>query len=779
MMLHLRRNLFFLLTGFVIIISTAQSVSQSILRVEGDLAIAPLPVSMVSEEGSFIFNERTWILVDSFPGWTFDPVQVFRNVFKRKSGYVFNMPGNVIPRPGETNIIRIIRDEKVVHPEGYILSVTPSGITIKASTEQGVFYAFQTLRQIMRMDALPDTKTDHREWQIPAVEISDFPLFEYRGLHLDVCRHFMPLEFVKKYIDLLAYYKMNRFHWHLTDDQGWRIEIKQYPRLQEIAAWRDETLIGHYRETPDRYDGKRHGGYYTQDEIREVVAYASLRGVTIIPEIEMPGHSLAVLSAYPELACTPGPFKAATTWGVFDDVLCPSEETFTFLQNVLDEVISLFPSSYIHIGGDECPKTRWEESAFCQEMMKAKGLKDEHELQSYFIQRIEKYLNSKGRNIIGWNEILEGGLAPNATVMSWQGMSGGIAAAKAGHDVIMTPGTHCYFDHYQADPAFEPIAIGGLTTLEKVYAFNPVPTSLTAKEATYILGGQGNLWTEYIDTPEHAEYMAYPRAIALAEALWTPAERKDWSAFVLRLNSHLERLDGQHVNYAKRLSVPSVKIWSGLEGLKLTWNTDLAAQRISFTRDTTSENWETALTGETTLFSEPGPVFYKTDRSEMKKLSYTPTLTRQATISTSQPASASYPGRQGVATLIDGLKGKADFNGEDWCAWNGKPFSLEIDFKGEISPDSIRIGLLANAGAWIYFPQSIDIQYSVDNMTYSKASSWNPGEMTTGREEVKLRLSPARFRYLKLTISPLSSIPAGKPGAGRTAWTFLDEIAVY
>jgi hexosaminidase len=265
-----------------------------------------------------------------------------------------------------------------------------------ASSDQGVFYAFQTLRQMMRMDALPDAKGVQRNWEVPAVEITDYPQFAYRGLHLDVCRHFMPLDFVKKYIDLLAYYKMNRFHWHLTDDQGWRIEIKQYPKLQEIAAWRDETLMGHYKETPDRYDGTRHGGYYTQDEIREVVAYASRLGVTIIPGIEMPGHALAALSAYPELGCTPGPFKAATTWGVFDDVMCPNEETFTFLQNVLDEVMELFPSKYIHIGGDECPKTRWKESDFCQELMESEGLKDEHELQSYFIQRIEKYVNSKG-----------------------------------------------------------------------------------------------------------------------------------------------------------------------------------------------------------------------------------------------------------------------------------------------------------------------------------------------------------------------------------------------
>ncbi len=758
---------------------TGQSLPSSPEPVRGDLNIAPLPAMMEAKQGSFVIDDKTFILMESFAPFSFDPLSVFREVFRRKSGYAINEPGNVSPRPGTKAMIVVAKAAAPFNKEGYSLKIGPSGIYISAANEQGIFYAFQTLRQIMRMDALPDAKGEQRTWMLPAVDINDYPQYSYRGLHLDVCRHFMPVDFVKKYIDLLAYYKMNRFHWHLTDDQGWRIEIKRYPKLQEVAAWRDQTLIGHYKETPDRYDGTRYGGYYTQEEIKAVVAYAMERGVTIIPEIEMPGHAQAALAAYPELGCTPGPFNVAQTWGVFDDVFCPNEETFTFLQNVLDEVMALFPSPYIHIGGDECPKTRWKESAFCQDLMKREGLKDEHELQSYFVRRIEQYINSKGRNIIGWDEILEGGLAPNATVMSWRGMSGGIEAAQSGHDVIMTPGTHCYLDHYQADPAFEPLAIGGLTTLEKVYSFNPIPSKLNAEEAKHILGAQGNLWTEYIDSPGKAEYMAYPRAIALAEVLWTPAIRKDWKGFVQRLNAHLERLDGMKVNYARRLKVPEAGIQSGRKGLELTWKTDLPGQSIYFTRDSSSQAWDSAMSGDATLFVDPGHIYYKTDNSGIKEINYQPSKIRNATLSTSIPPSGSYPGRQGILTLGDGLTGKADFNGEDWCAWNGDPFTIEVSFDSPTTIDSITLGLLSSTGSWIHLPQSVEIEGSKDMKTYERIDSRVPGNLPAGRNQITFRIPATSLKSLRITISPLKSIPEGKPGAGHTGWTFIDEIGVY
>lgn len=442
-----------------------------------------------------------------------------------------------------------VTGDSTLHTEGYDLVIDRDGIRITAGTRAGLFYGTQTLMQIL----------ESHPGEVPHVKITDYPRFAYRGLHLDVGRHMFPSDFIKKYIDLLAHHKMNRFHWHLTEDQGWRIEIKRYPKLQEIAAFRKETVIGHAttakRKNPQSFDGKPYGGYYTQDEIRDIVQYARERHVTIIPEIELPGHALAALSAYPDLGCTGGPYEAATTWGVFDDVFCAGkEETFAFLEGVMDEVIALFPGKYIHIGGDESPKTKWEKCPHCQKRIKAEKLKDEHQLQSYFIQRMEKYLNSKGRQIIGWDEILEGGLAPNATVMSWRGEEGGIAAAKQNHDVIMTPGNWCYFDHYQdSAEENEPLAIGGYTPVREVYEYEPVPPQLSEAEAKHVLGAQGNVWTEYMKTSDHVEYMVYPRACAMAEVVWSPKESRNFEQFRKRLEPHLQRLERRGVNFATHI----------------------------------------------------------------------------------------------------------------------------------------------------------------------------------------------------------------------------------
>jgi hexosaminidase len=437
--------------------------------------------------------------------------------------------------------------------EGYTLRIDKDGVTLAAARPAGLFYGAWTLSQLLPPEVLGDGVLGDgvaadAVWTLPAVEITDAPRFPYRGMHLDVARHMFPVAFVKRYIDLLAMYKMNTFHWHLTEDQGWRIEIKKYPKLTEISAFRKETQVKKQRR-PFVGDGKRYGGFYTQDEVREVVAYAAERYVTVIPEIEMPGHSTAVLAAYPELGCTEGPFEVAMTWGVFEDIYCPSEETFQFLENVLTEVMELFPSRYIHIGGDEAPKTAWEKSELAQAVIEREGLKDEHELQSYFIRRIEAFLLKNGRRLVGWDEILEGGLAPEATVMSWRGMEGGIAAAREGHDVIMTPTSHVYFDYYQAEKSKEPLAIGGLTPLEKVYDFEPVPAELTAEEGKHVLGAQGNVWTEYMKTTEYVEYMVFPRLLALAEVVWSPRQERNWMDFKRRLPEQLERLGQLGVNY--------------------------------------------------------------------------------------------------------------------------------------------------------------------------------------------------------------------------------------
>ncbi len=453
--------------------------------------------------------------------------------------------------PRDAIVLRLDAASGTASREAYRLEVGAGGIVISATDPAGLFYGVQTLRQLLPPPGSGVAPV------VPAVLIEDSPRFPWRGLHLDVGRHLFPVAFLKRYIDLLAAHKLNVFHWHLTEDQGWRIEIRKFPRLTEVGAWRKETVLG---KNFDPYvgDGVPYGGFYTRAEVREVVAHAAARFVTVVPEIEMPGHSVAALAAYPALACTAGPFEVRTTWGVSGDIYCPKEETFDFLEGVLAEVLALFPSRFIHVGGDEAPKASWEASPVAQEVIRREGLKDEHELQSWFIRRIERFLAARGRRLIGWDEILEGGLPAGATVMSWRGVAGGIEAARQGHDVVMTPTSHLYFDYYQGDPAQEPLANGGLVPLERVYAYEPVPAELDAAAARHVLGAQGNVWTEYLKSPAAVEYMAWPRALALAEVTWSPKERRDWPDFVARLPVSLAWLDAWGVNYR----VPDV---AGLE----------------------------------------------------------------------------------------------------------------------------------------------------------------------------------------------------------------------
>jgi hexosaminidase len=433
--------------------------------------------------------------------------------------------------------------------ESYTLVIDNSGIQIISPSYVGLFWGFQTLRQLFPSEI--EAGASLTDVELPHLKIEDEPRFKYRGMHLDVCRHFFSVADVKSYIDLLVMHKFNVFHWHLTEDQGWRIEIKSLPKLTEISSQRSETVI--YKNWGE-YDGVPYGGYYTQEQIREIVKYAEERFITVIPEIEMPGHALAALAAYPELGCTGGPYSVGTTWGVFDDVFCAgNEQTFEFLEKVIDEVCEMFPNSpYIHIGGDECPKTRWENCPKCQQRIKTEGLADEHELQSYFVQRMGKYINTKDKRIIGWDEILEGGLAPDATVMSWRGEEGGIAAAQLHHDVIMTPNPYCYFDHYQSeDTENEPFAIGGFTNCEKIYKWNPIPLELNDEQRNYIIGVQANVWTEYIKDISHVQYMVLPRMAALSEVAWSKNIDQDYLLFKKRLQSMFERYRNAGYNFAK------------------------------------------------------------------------------------------------------------------------------------------------------------------------------------------------------------------------------------
>ena len=517
------------------------------------LSVIPQPVRVEPGAGVFTLTASTAITTDA----------ATREVGATLAAYLFPATGYRLPVRaaavgGGARAIAIRIDTSLARlgDEGYRLDVTPAAVSIRAFKPAGAFYGVQTLRQLLPPEIFREATVSGVTWTVPAVSIEDSPRFVWRGAHLDVGRHFMPKEFVKKYIDLLALHKMNRFHWHLTEDQGWRVEIKKYPRLTEIGGWRSGTLIGRQRGYADstqwRFDGERHGGFYTQDDVREIVAYAAARFVTIVPEIEMPGHAQAAISAYPERGNTGNTIDVGRRWGVYPGILNADEETIRFMQDVLTEVLALFPGRYVHIGGDEAPKVEWQASPRAQARIRELGLKDEHELQSYFIRRMDEFLTAQGRSLVGWDEILEGGLAPNAVVMSWRGTEGGIAAAQADHDVVMTPTSHTYFDYYQSrDTLTEPMAIGGYLPLETVYGYEPVPAELTPAQARHVLGSQGQLWTEYMPGPRQVEYMAFPRLCALAEVVWTPPARKDFADFSARLTTHLKRLAILDVNYRK------------------------------------------------------------------------------------------------------------------------------------------------------------------------------------------------------------------------------------
>jgi hexosaminidase len=513
--------------------------SSAALSQAHEINIIPKPRSVQLGTGTFNLTADTQIV--ALKSKDRDLGEALQRYIKGDAGLALKVASKASKK--SNNIFVSTSDDVVASDGRYTIEIESGRVVLHSPNSDGLFYAIQTFRQLLPIGSRSSVN-------IPVLKIDDANRFRYRGMHLDISRHFQPVEFVKRYIDLMSQYKFNYFHWHLTDDQGWRIEIKKYPKLTEIGSKRPET-VKERNLTPYIGDGIPHSGFYTQKEIKDVIAYAKERHITIIPEIELPGHASAALAAYPQLGCKKDyQYKVQTTWGIFKEVFCPTDGTFEFLEDVLDETMKLFPDSpYIHIGGDEVLKDHWKESAFVQELKKRENLKDEHEVQSYFVRRIEKFINSKGKKIIGWDEILEGGLAPNATVMSWRGMKGGIEAAKSKHDVIMTPTDFVYFDYGQGDPAYEPLNIGSYVPLEKVYSFDPVPKELTDEEAKYVIGGQANVWTEYIKTPSHVEYMAFPRMIALSEVLWSPPEQKNYADFLRRLNYQLTRLDAQGVNY--------------------------------------------------------------------------------------------------------------------------------------------------------------------------------------------------------------------------------------
>ncbi len=740
------------------------------------LSVIPIPARMTVHGSVFRVRPDSRIAVVSPDSELAQVASYAANVL----GAITGVPLRVVIGAGRAHDIHLSvkKDSAADRTEAYNLTVTPRGVRITSSGAPGVFYGIQTLRQLLTAGVPEKDASEREHWtSIPCVVIEDHPRFGYRGMHLDVGRHFFPVDSVKKYIDILAMHKMNRFHWHLTEDQGWRVEIKTYPLLTSVGAW---------RAVPD---GSVYGGFYTQDEIRDVVRYARERYVEIIPEIEMPGHSLAALAAYPGLSCTGGPFDVGTRWGVYDDVFCAgNDRTFEFLQNVLSEICGLFPGRYVHIGGDEVPKTRWKECPRCQERIRAEGLKDESELQSYFITRIEKFLNSRGRRVIGWDEILEGGLAPEATVMSWRGIDGGLAAARQGHDAIMTPSTHCYFDYYQGNQALEPRAIGGFTTIRKVYTYEPIPPGLTAAEQKHILGAQGNVWTEYIETFERVQYMALPRLCALAEVLWSPEDRRSWEDFASRLPAHFSRLAAHRINSARSLFSVNAKalLDPAIPALDVHLECEYLRANLRYTLDGTEPTPESpeyvgpvrlaststlraaAFEGKSCL-STPSTIHYRFSRATGKAVRLTP------------PHSAIYTAG-GSLGLTNGVFGSRNLGDGNWQGFEGTDVEAVVDLGRSQEVSRIGVNFLQNSVSWVFLPAAVSFAVSSDGESYLHVAEFTNDTPLDTKEPFIKGLAkvcePTWARYVRITARAIRVCPPWHPGAGKKAWLFLDEIQV-
>ena len=740
---------------FILVFIASQSFAQQII---------PKPNTIKELNGKLTFSKYHVIYDAEFK----EEAQLLIDYLDQK-----NIEQEVNNNESLSTSIYLNKKENQSNNEAYDLTIDKN-IEISAHSSAGIFYGIQSLIQLIG--------NQQKQIELNTVEINDIPRFEWRGMHLDCSRHYFPVQFIKKYIDILALHKMNTFHWHLTDDQGWRIEIKKYPLLTEIGSKRHETMVDKNFE-PYIGDNKEYEGFYTQEEIKDIVQYAAERHITIVPEIEMPGHAVAALTAYPEFSCNRTPLDVYTKWGVSDDVFCVKDSTFEFIYDILHEVMDLFPSKYIHIGGDEVPKTRWKVCKNCQAVIKQNQLKDEHELQSFFIKKIDSFVTAQGRNIIGWDEILEGGLAPNAAVMSWRGEEGGIEAAKQKHNVVMTPGSHCYFDHYQGNKKTEPLAIGGYTTLEKVYSYNPIPDALNMEEAQYVLGAQGNVWTEYIPTPEHAMYMALPRLCALSEVLWTYPKQKNYTEFVTRIIQQMKLLDELKINYSKAIYDVDIvtKIQNNTNKIELI-NT-IPNTKIRYTINSTAPNVSSAIYSKPILIKETSLIQAGLfdDEKLIGKINVQSINFNKATAKplelTTLPDKRYSTG--GTNTLIDGIVGSIPWTGKEWLGWLGEDMEANLNLTQLEIVKKIKISFLKATESWIHLPSQLYIKTSNDGIRYKTLKTLNEFDI----EEIYKNggayfTGNIKTKYIKIVAPSRHVIPKGFQGAGEKGWMFCSEIIV-
>ncbi|WP_138989903.1 family 20 glycosylhydrolase [Larkinella sp. C7] len=757
--------------------------------------IIPKPAKMEVLDGRFIFSSETTVRFPPDNAELKSLADPFIRQLQAATGFLLRTENRPGATPTGTLLAFLPVSDANLGDEGYRIDVTTTTITIEATKPAGFFYAIQSLYQLLPPEIFRSTPADLSvKWSVPACHIEDKPRYGYRGLHLDVARHFFPVSFIKKYIDLLALHKFNTFHWHLTDDQGWRIEIKKYPKLTQVGSRRKETLIGHYYESdPQQFDGQSYGGFYTQDEVREVVRYAKSKYVTIIPEIEMPGHALAILAAYPEFGCSGGPYETATKWGIFTDVLCPYDRTFTFLEDVLSEVMTLFPGPYIHIGGDECPKISWKKSPFCQNLMKKLKLKNENQLQRYFISRIDKWVTSKGWKTIGWDEILEGNspairVSPGATVMSWRGIDGGLKAARQNHDVIMTPGNFLYLDHYQADRSQEPLAFGRFTPLEKTYSYDPTPADLPATAQKHLIGAQANVWTEYLKTANQVEYMVWPRAAAVAEVVWTPLDQKNWPDFTRRLPVLFKRLDALGVSYSRAYYDVVAETRPQPDGtLQVSLTTQEETAEIRYSTDGSTPTAQSVrydrpfdLTKPTTVKAvavKGGAVIgdvqawdFAVSKATGKSIQFATPPTRPKNID----PSIVIDGRYGTTIgYLEEMQNVAGVKTADLTA--------TLDLAEPKSIQLVRIGLVkATAGA-ILLPKQVEVAVSDDGQTFRTVKTVSMDPTERGKKAIirqTITFEPVTCRYVRIMARNVGKVPTGMTQAGKEAWVMADEITV-